>query len=283
MSNIGNIKCIDFRIRPPYGGYKENFLFTEDFLTHYKNQFDFEISPSALNKSMDLLIQEMARYNVEKAVVPLRKYGAGSLSNEDLLELMKQYPGRFIGLAGIDPLDSDSLQDIEEFIINGSCYGVNMEPGMCNPPMIATDERIYPIYEKCQENNIPVVLSYGGFCHYSLALNNPEHIDQLALDFPKLRIIVIHGGWPHAAAMCSVALNRENVYISPDCYLIRTPGNQDYITAANYFLKDKLIFGSAYPLLPIADAVNYYLNCGIREEVLPNIMYNNAAKALGID
>jgi len=282
MTNIDSIKCIDFRVRPPYGSFKDNFLFSEEYLTKYSNQYGFDNPKSAVNRSMELLLSEMDKSNVEKAVVPLRKFG-GSLDNADLANMMQEYPGRFVGLAGIDPLDKDALQDIDDYVVNGPCYGVNMEPGLCNPAMVANDTNIYSIYEKCQSNHVPVVLSYGGFCHETLQLNNPEHIDQLAVDFPDLTIIVIHGGWPHVAAMCSVALNRPNVYLSADCYLIRTPGYQDYITAANYFLKNKLIFGSAYPLLPICDAVNFYLNCGIREEVLPNIMYNNAAKALSLD
>lgn len=63
-------------------------------------------------------------------------------------------------------------------------------------------------------------------------------------------------------------------------YMVNAPGQRDYVDAANYFLSEKLMFGSAYPILSIADAVQHYLHCGVREDVLPNIMYNNALAAL---
>lgn len=278
---LGEVKVFDTRLRPPYGGYKDNFIYTADFLQHYSEQFGFPTDPAAKEKSMDILIKEMDQLNIAKAVIPLRNWNA-SMNNAELLQIMLDYPGRFIGIAGIDPFSESSKQEIDEFVVNGNCSGINIEPGMCGEGYTAMDAKLYPLYERCQNEQIPIVISYGGFCHTWQKLNNPEHIDRVAKDFPKLRLIVIHGGWPRTTEMCAVTMNNPEVYMSPDCYLIRTPGNQDYITAANYFCKDKLMFGSAFPLLPLKDAVEYYLNCGIRDEVLPDIMYNNAIKAFKV-
>ena len=111
----------------------------------------------------------------------------------------------------------------------------------------------------------------------------PNIIDQVASDFPQLKIVIGHGGWPWVAGICCVACNHLNVYISPDLYGINSPGYQDYITAANFRLQDKIIFGSAYPCVPLKDAVEFYSNCGIKKSVLPKIMYYNAATLLEIE
>lgn len=78
-------------------------------------------------------------------------------------------------------------------------------------------------------------------------------------------------------------MRRGNLYVSPDMYMINTPGSADYIMAANFILRDKMLFGTAYPFVDFQSGVNYYKNCGIKEENLPLIMYENAAKLLHIN
>ena len=82
--------------------------------------------------------------------------------------------------------------------------------------------------------------------------------------------------------MCQLAVNHNNLYLAPDFYLIESPGAADYITAANYLLQERLMFASAYPLMPLKEASAYYMNCGISEEALPKIMYENAVEFLGL-
>ncbi len=65
-------------------------------------------------------------------------------------------------------------------------------------------------------------------------------------------------------------------------YMVNFPGCRDYVTAANYMLRDRFLFGTSYPFIPFKDGVSYFRNCGVKEELLPDLMYNNAAKLLGI-
>ena len=62
-------------------------------------------------------------------------------------------------------------------------------------------------------------------------------------------------------------MNWENVWLSPDGFMIDHPGSQDYVTAANYRLQDKILFGSLYPGVPLGYAVEKYRSL-LREEVL---------------
>jgi hypothetical protein len=146
--------------------------------------------------------------------------------------------------------------------------------------MYADDTRLYPVYEHCERQQVLLVLAVGSNAGPDQTYAMPQHVEQVAIDFPKLNIVVTHGCWPWTAQACQIAFRRENVYLSPDLYMIHTPGCQEYITAANYMCKEKLLYGTSYPFANMKDAVAYYQNCGIREDALDYILYKNAAKLL---
>lgn len=274
------MKVIDFRVRPPFGSYLTCGLYDVNIAQAWTKRLQVSIADSMINKSMEMCIQEMDNANVVKGVVPVRKSSGGN--NTDFTALAEQYPNRFIGFAGIDPLVDDYNFEIENNIINGSFSGVIMEPGYCKKPLYADNEVFFPIYEKCQENNIPILLSFGGLIGPNHSYSKPIYIDNIAATFPKLKIVIGHAAWPFATEMAHVAFCKENVYMSPDIYLINAPGFKTYIDAAN-FLYDKVIFASAYPGVPMQEAINFYKTCGIKEEYHQYIFYKNAAKVLGIE
>lgn len=279
------MKIIDFRVRPPYGGYLKDFLYTGiDVIesTISPSYANATISPAAKQKSMELLLKEMDELNVEKAVVPIRRAKNPDSTNEDLVNLMNEYPDRFITMAGIDPFLSP-LEEIDKYVLNGPCQGILLEPSIFLPEALyANDKRLYPIYEKCQENNIPVAMTFGGLGAPNLSYYKPEVIEQVILDFPKMKVAVCHGGWPWVQAICAIAFERGNLYICPDIYMRKMVGYQEYINAANYMLSDKIIYGTTYPLTSMADGIESHTTYGIRKEVLPKIMHDNALKFLNL-
>ncbi len=273
---------IDFRMRPPFGTFLHSFLYNVPALEASAAKLDFHVSDAIKQTSMELLIQEMDEANVVKAVVPIRKTTKGD--NNDIAKLQAQYPDRFIGLAWIDPLQGAlALQDIENFVTEGPCTGITMEPAIDTTPIKwkADDKKIYPVYELCEEKDIPILFTWGGlmsdFNDY-----NPVSLLHICNDFPNLKIVLAHGCFPWVHAICQVALQYPNLYIAPDIYMFsKYPGAADYYTAANYILQDQFIFGSVYPGLPLKVAVDDYL-AHLRPEVAEKVMYKNAAKVLGI-
>ena len=126
-------------------------------------------------------------------------------------------------------------------------------------------------------------MTYGGIQTTSLRYYAPDPLDDVLGAFPDLKIGLAHGGWPYVTEVCQMAVNRGNLYLAPDFYMIESPGQNDYVLAANCLLKDRLMFASAYPLMPLKEASEYYMQSGIKDEVLPNIMYSNAAEFLGLN
>jgi predicted TIM-barrel fold metal-dependent hydrolase len=122
----------------------------------------------------------------------------------------------------------------------------------------------------------------GGNGGPDLSYSNPVHVDRVAADFPSLRIVVSHGGWPWVHQILHVAYRRANVYVSPDMYLSNMAGMDDYVKALNGFLQDRFVYASSYPLSPIKQYADWFRSLPIDEAVLPKVLYENAAQLLGL-
>lgn len=285
------MKIIDFRVRPPYKSIGDSYLFGPN-AGDYALRFGEDIAESAKKESMNLLIKEMDELGVVKGVVPTRKlYGN---DNHDLITLMEEYPGYFIGVPNIDPLEGQAaLDEIDELVVNGPCSGIIIEPGIYGMGIGGSiqldkcwhedDPVAYPVYQKCQDHGIPVLITCSVLAYPYADANIPQYIDHVAADFPTLPIVVSHAAWPWVQSMCGIAVKRPNVYLSPDIYIVRTPGCRDYIDAANYMLQDQMLFGSAYPGMGMKNCIDYCMTCGLREEILPKLMYENAAKLFKLE
>lgn len=283
-------RILDFRLRPPYGMYTRNYLFTNIDDVEKLNACSYAnatCGASAKACSMELLLQEMQSLNIKKAIMPIRRAGVlGKKNTEngngDAVKITQEYPDIFGSMAGLDvndPIDV-ALAEIEQYVVNGPCCGIVLEPALAAVPMYVDDKALYPIYEKCQEHEIVINFTYGGLGAPDHSFYVPERLERIALDFPRLNIVACHGGWPWTSGILSVAFQRSNVYVCPDTYIRGMVGSHDYVDGANYALQDKIIFGSAYPVISLYDSVESHLYSGIRDEILPKIMYDNAAKLL---
>lgn len=295
--NSKNLKVIDMRLRPPFKSLKfdsvyldyANDLFAGTSMVLEDDAAAKKLESEAIKqRSMEFMIQEMNEAGVEIGVVPIRRTKDNISKNDDLIDLLNTYPGRFIGVAGIDPWDGDAaLAEIDKYVVEGPCKAVGMEPGQhfIKQSMPPDAELLFPIYEKCQSENIICSLTFGGQACADLHCYNPEHLDVVARTFPSLKLIINHGGWPYPEATCLLAMQNENIYLSPDHYMHKYgPGHEVYIAAANGFLRHKIIYGTTYPLGPrLIYHIENFFQAGIREDVLPDIMYYNAARLFGIE
>lgn len=286
------MNIIDMRSRPPFGRFADQWVFNVNDsekgmgLARKFANMDIPMPDSILHKSMTHYLSEMDEAGIRKAVVPLRK--SPTLDNGDLLELLKAWPDRFIGFVGVRPLTESMdrvLRDIDELIVHGPCHGIIMEPGIDPVPWKMDDERVFPIYEKCESLGIPVNVLLGGVFHRPDApdsgLYSPLLAEHVAAAFPRLHILLSHAGWPWTVAACAAAINWDNIWLAPDSYLVRHPGAQDYVVGANYRLQDKFVFGSTYPASPMQYTVEQCKSM-LRQEVWEKFFCKNAENFLNI-
>lgn len=276
---------IDFRIRPTniFTGVP---IYDEEFSRH-SISIGAEPIESVKQNSIKLLIKEMEEINIVKGVVMGRQAGpkTGSVSNDKIAEVVKEYP-QFIPFAGINPMNiKAALQEVDRTIKELHFKGVSVDPGWADEPMMADDRRLYPIYARCQELNVPVSITTSIFVGPNLSHSLPIAIDKVAVDFPDLNIIIPHAAWPWVNEMLGVAFLRKNVWLSPDLYMNipNMPGATHFVEAANYYLGDRLLFASAYPMRSLKQSVEEFMQLPLKEEVKEKILYTNAANLLGLN
>ena len=122
----------------------------------------------------------------------------------------------------------------------------------------------------------------GGGSGPNITYSDPKIINRIAADFPKTNFIISHGGWPWVQQILGVCFFQKNIYLCPDMYLFNCSGCMDYVMAANNFMQDRFLYGSAYPLMPIVDCVKHFKGL-FKPEVLPKLLWKNAAKVLKLN
>lgn len=269
---------LDFRLRPPFGGIENSLLFDANYVEHFSGMFHVKPEQSVYHKSIEMLLEEMESVGCTKGFVPYR-YRDGK--NDEFVRSIVKYNGKFIGALGVEYAQcEETLNNIEQYVINGPLTAVNMEPSMSPIAVCVDDTSLFYIYEKCQKENISIVLTSNATRPQHFA---PERLSHVFDTFPQLKVILTHGCLPWTAAVCQLMYFHKNLYVSPDCYLLGGAGHRDFIDGANTMIPEQIIFGSAYPAVPIGSAIEYYRHCGFRSEVLENVMYHNGMRALGLE
>lgn len=274
-------KIIDFRMRPPIEAYRG--LFTPGFVDRANRIMGAATSPSCKHvgeeQGMNLLLEEMEQAEIDIGVMNGRQMAGVDANDEVLADTEKRYPGRFYSFACTNlskPMD-EILQGIEIAVRQLGLRGVTCEPGFSPSPMYPDDERMFPIYEKCLELEVPVLFMTGFFCGPDIGWNDPMRFDRVAGAFPRLQMVMGHGCYPYVTQAIGLACKRTNVYLSPDCYMF-LPGGDMYIKAPA--LDDQLIFGTAYPFRPLVQTVQETKQFPMSKEAMDKYLYGNAAKLL---
>lgn len=273
---------IDFRLRPPAGGFLQTLMYSAgERRDGFTRTVGFEPSPAAQQQSLPMLLQEMDDAGVDRGVVVGRLAGTlGSVSNDDVAGLVAAHAPRFIGAASIDPTSRTGACNTITQAVKDGFRAINIEPGSYPVPMYADDRRLYPIYAHCEDLGVPVILMVGGTAGPDLSYSDPIRTDRVLADFPKLPVVVAHGGWPWVNEILHVAFRRPNLYLSPDMYFSRMPGWEEYVKAADGFLAERMLYASSFPFCPVKDYKTWFETLPIRPHNLELVMGGNAQRLL---
>lgn len=272
------MSVIDFRVRPLYKSYEEGFA--DGMIKKFFDAFGYKLTDSVKDRTMDSLIKELDEAEVVKSVIPGR--AVPGFGNEQLFELAEQYPDRFIVYPFLDVTDVDkALKDIDTYIINGKGQGASIEPGLGNDFKF-DDERLFPIYEKLEKNNIPVLVTISGWVFKVFDPTLPSQVDAVLNQFPNLKFIAAHAVWPFLKEIVAVAFKHPNLYLTADFEGTRGVGARDLRDGALHMVKNQVIFASSFPLGPIAQGVQSVKDWELPADIEKKVLYDNAAKLLGL-
>ena len=217
-----------------------------------------------------------------------RLTGRKRVTNEEVVRFAEQNSDIAIPFASIDPnRGAAGVQEAKRLVAEGKIRGLKLHPPV--QKFVPNDPLAYPLYEVFAEARLPVIFHTGhsgigtgmpGGGGIRLKYGNPMPIDDVAVDFPTMPIIMAHPSFPWQDEAVSICLHKPNVYIdlsgwSPKYF------SPTLIQYANTLLKNKVLFGSDYPLLTPDRWLADFEKIAIRGEVRPLILKENALKLFG--
>lgn len=205
-------------------------------------------------------------------------YGITYEDNMEIMGLAKQFK-EIIPVAGVS-LEKGiryALSDIKKYFDEG-CVAVFLSPFSIKSPL--NDRLLYPLYGLCELIQKPIIV-HGGVHYWRGAYmwnGQPQHIDEIAVDFPELKLIVSHGGNGFGPPILAVAQRHPNVYLE---FSALNPAYMapEFLYAANTYLKKKCIFGTDYPLVDFNIAISHWKKV-LRDNVQNLFFYQNILDAL---
>ena len=277
---------IDFRFRPHTKQTLETLagspIFRKGLLESGRDLQAFVASA----KTMDDIAAELKAADFMRAVIVGRDAETTfqfKPNHDEIIPFLQGYPDLFIGFAGVDPHKGmEAVYQLENLVKNHHFRGAAIDPMYAQ--IRSNHERYYPIYAKCCELDIPIIITTGlspSSPNVTMDSANPLYIDAVARDFPMLKIILSHGGYPWVSETIGLAMRNTNVYLELSENETQ-PLSHAYIDAANGALQDKIFFASAHPFFHYNDSIALYQQLPFRQEVREKIFWQNAAKLLNI-
>lgn len=215
--------------------------------------------------------------------------GRKRIPNEEVAEAALKNADMMIAFASIDPHKGMmGVREARNLIQNYGVKGFKFHPTVQG--FMPNDRMAYKLYEVIAEAKLPALFHSGhsgigtgmrGGGGLRLAYSNPMHLDDVAVDFPDMPIIIAHPSWPWQDEALSVCLHKPNVYIDLSGWSPKYFPPQ-LVQYANTQLRHKMLFGTDFPLITPERWMKDFESAGFRPEVKPLIFKDNAVKLLGL-
>lgn len=250
--------------------------------------------PEAMRKGVSLedYIAKMDRAGIARSLLiavragDRRMEGSAEIPYEQVAGYCRTHPDRFSGLAGVDPFRGmEGVRELEFAVRELGFVGAHLYPHWF---ALAPDHaKYYPYYAKCCELDIPIMMQVGQNLVYNRSQAHPSVarpicLDQVAIDFPELKLIGIHIGVPWTDEMIAMAWKHANVYIGGDAYAPKYWPPQ-FVHYLNTYGQDKVMFGTDWPVIDPERAVAELGELEIRPGPLAKLMRDNARKVFRLN
>ncbi|MFH8484245.1 amidohydrolase family protein [Streptomyces longisporoflavus] len=242
-------------------------------------------------------LEEMAGYYRERRMAAVvftvdaeSATGTAPVPNEEVAEAAAAHPDVLIPFASVDPFRGkagvrQARRLVEEYGVKGFKFHPSIQGFFPNDRALA-----YALYEVIEETGCVALFHTGqtgigagvpGGGGIRLKYSNPMHVDDVAADFPHLKIILAHPSFPWQDEALAVATHKPGVHIDLSGWSPKYFPPQ-LVHYANTLLKDKVLFGSDFPVLTPDRWLADFAKLEIKDEVRPKILKENAARLLGL-
>ena len=216
--------------------------------------------------------------------------GRRRIPNEEIAEAAQKNSDIMIAFGSIDPHKGkmggrEARKLVEEYGVKGFKFHPTVQG------FDVTDRMAWPIYEVIAEYKLPAVfhsghsgIGSGMRCGGGLRLqnSNPMLLEDVAIAFPDMQIVVAHPSWPWQDEAISLAMHKPNIWIDLSGWSPKYFPPQ-LVQYANTLLKDRILFGSDFPLITPDRWLKDFEEAGFKDAVKPLILKQNAMRLLGLD
>ncbi|MEU2001872.1 amidohydrolase family protein [Rhodococcus sp. NPDC019627] len=246
----------------------------------------------------ELTVPELADYYRERnmaAVVftvdsPVRSGREPRVSNEEIAELAAENADVLLPFASVDPgRGAAGVKWAKRLIDEHKVRGFKFHPS--EQAFYPNDRSAYPLYEVIAEAGLPALFHSGqtgvgagqrGGGGIRLKYSNPLFLDDVAVDFPDMPIIIAHPSFPWQDEALAVAGHKPQVYIdlsgwSPKYF------PENLVAQVNSLLKRKVLFGSDFPAITPDRWLKDFEKLPIKDEVRPLVLKENAIRLFGLN
>ena len=269
-------------------------LFTPDEVSNGQTGFDANFTaqvrmPESMRNgvTMEDYLRKMDRAGIERSLLiavrdgDLAMKGSFEIPYAKVAHWCEKHPDRFSGLAGVDIYRGmQGLRDLEHAVKELGFVGAHLYPHWFR---LAPDAALYyPYYAKCCELDVPIMMQVGQNLIYQKEVRLPSVarpilLDQIAIDFPELRLLGIHVGVPWTDEMIAMAWKHENVYIGIDAYAPKYLP-KSLVHYMNSYGAGKVLFGTDWPVIDPERAVAEMIAHELKPEAMRKIMRDTAVK-----
>jgi len=212
----------------------------------------------------------------------------GAVDNDELIEAACKHNDIIIPFVMVDPWRGRAgVADAERLIRDGA-RGFKFHPPVQG--IHPNDRRCYELYEVLNAHRLPALFHTGqtavgqgaaGGGGIRLKFGSPLPLDDVAVDFPDMPIIMAHPSFPWQDEALSIAVHKPQVYIDLSGWSPKYFSPQ-LVQYANTLLKHKVLFGTDHPMITADRWLADFEKAGFRDEVKPLLLKDNAARLLGL-
>jgi uncharacterized protein len=215
--------------------------------------------------------------------------GRRRIPNEEIADAARENADMMIAFGSIDPHKGKmGAREARRLISECGVKGFKFHPTVQG--FMPYDRMAWPLYEVIAEHKLPAIfhsghsgIGSGMRCGGGLRLqnSNPMLLEDVAIDFPDIQIVIAHPSWPWQDEALSLALHKPNVWIDLSGWSPKYFPPQ-LVQYANTLLKDRMLFGSDYPLITPERWMKDFDEAGFKPAVKPLILKDNARRLLGV-
>ena len=277
------MRAIDVHVHPSTRGVDR------DACAYFKRNLD------EVPATEEALAAYFVRCDVKALLIgwhPSTVTGGTRNSNQYVIDLAAKYPGSFAGILAALDTAAENLDEVaryaENLLSNPAVKGFKFHPP--DQGFYPSDRKYYGLWEVLQAGNKPVMFHVGftvlgantdGGKGIALDYGRPIYLDRLARDFPRMKIIAAHPGWPWQEELLAILTHKKNIHVDTSGYLAEQLP-EIFQRALRGRLQEKALFGTDFPYVDLDKALKSFEKLGVNDAAKEKILFSNAQALFGL-